>query len=102
MSDVRNVDLGALVKWQQDVNTELIEVDKTLDKVARVSKECEGDDSIYGCFKKLGDGIANAYLELSKVYRDTMEATGGIIDSMKKGAESIIEGIQNFANNFHR
>lgn len=99
---ITNVDIGKLAKWHNDVKQELEEVDRTLDEVAKVSKECGGDDTIYGVFQKMGEGIANAYLDLTKVFRETMEETKTVIDSLKKGVSNIGEFIQDVADKFTR
>ena len=100
-TDIRNMDLGAMIKWNEDVQKEFDEVHRVLDEVAKVLSDCNDDDTIYGCFKKIGDKMAEAYLGLDKAFKEVSEATGGIIDSLKQGMSKIGEGIGNFVENFH-
>jgi dsDNA-specific endonuclease/ATPase MutS2 len=101
MADV-NINVAQMEKWQVSVKQELEEVDKTLDEVSKVCKECSGDDTLYGEFQKLGEGIANAYIELAEKYRETMDVTEMIVSRMKQGISNVGQLIKKMAENFHR
>ncbi len=97
-----NMNVSEMVKWHANLSEELAEVDKVLDEVSKVCSECTDDDTVYGELKKLGESIGEAYVELVKKYRETMDFTGEIIERTKRGISNIGQYIQDFVDGFTR
>lgn len=96
-----NADAAQLEAWKKSVDQELDAVDAVLKEVAQVCKDCQGDDTIYGACKKLGEEIGNAWVSLTDKFRQVSDATGKLIDNIKTGASNVIGFIKDVASKFH-
>lgn len=97
-----NMNIAQMVKWHANLTQELEEVDKVLDEVSKVCLECSGDDTLYGEFRKIGEGIGNAYVELVKKYRETLDFTRELVERTKQGVANIGQFMQEFIEKFTR
>lgn len=96
-----NVDLEELKKWKVKADEELKKVEKVLEEVSAVFRECAGDDTIYGCFRKLGIGIADAWLGLVDTFKHVSDEADKLIKGIHKGVAKAVEHIRKFADWFH-
>lgn len=96
MSERSDIQIADLKNWKTEVHQELSEVNEVLNNVAKISQECSGDeDVIYTQIGKLGEGIAESYMDLSNAFEKVMEATEKIISSFSKFIENVGEAIGN-------